>query len=82
MVDGIEMIFSKERMIKRLKLEGRFKDLPDEILSIMDNLDGQPVGTNSWNRQVMSAPVYTCKGKDGKSYDVNEEDCVCKHEFK
>lgn len=79
MVDGIEMVFSKEKMIARLKEEGRFGDLPNEVFSIMDNLDGQPVGTNSWNRQVMGAPVYTCEDKDGKSYDVNEEDCVVKH---
>lgn len=76
MVDGIEMVFSKEKMIARLKEEGRFEGLSNEVFSIMDNLDGQPVGTNSWNRQVMGAPVYTCTGKDGKSYDVNEEDCV------
>lgn len=82
MVDGIEMVFSKEKMIARLKEEGRFEGLSNEVFSIMDNLDGQPVGTNSWNRRVKGEPVYTCMGKDGKSYDVNEEDCVGKHEFK
>lgn len=78
MVDGIEMVFSKDKMLKRLSKEGRLEGLPTEVLDIMDNLDGQPVGTNSWNRQVMGAPVYTCEGKDGKSYDVNEEDCMIK----
>ena len=78
MVDGVEMVFSKEKMIERLKREGRLEGLPDEIFVTMDNLDGQPVGTNSWSRQVMGNPVYSCEGKDGKSYDVNEEDCVVK----
>ena len=79
MVDGIEMVFSKKKMITRLEKEGRLEGLPNEVLDVMDNLDNQPVGTNSWNRQVMGEPVYTCMGKDGKFYDVNEEDCVVKY---
>lgn len=81
MVDGIEMVFSKQKMIDRLTKEGREGDITSEILAIMDNFDGQPVGSNSWNRQVMSEPVYTCTGKDGKNTDVNEEDCVSKKEY-
>ena len=79
MVDGIEMIFSKKKMIARLEKEGRLEGLPNEVFDIMNNLDNQPVGTNSWNRQVMGEPVYTCTGKDGKFYDVNEVDCVVKY---
>ena len=75
-VNGVNMVFSKTKMIERLTSEGNAGDITDEIISIMDNLDGQPVSTSSWNRQVNDAPVYTCLGKDGKSYDVNENDCV------
>lgn len=81
MVDGIEMVFSKDKMIERLKREGRADGINEEILAIMDNLDGQPVGSNSWHRQVYGEPVYTCKGKDGKDIDVNENDCVYKSEY-
>jgi len=75
-VNGTEMVFSKAKMIERLTNEGNAGAITEEIILIMDNLDGQPVSTNSWNRQVNDVPVYTCTGKDGKSYDVNENDCV------
>jgi len=75
-INGIEMIFSKDKMIERLTCEGNAGAITDEIISIMDNLDGQPVSTSSWNRQVNDAFVYACQGKDGKSYDVNESDCI------
>lgn len=81
MVDGIEMVFSKDKMIERLKREDRADGINEEILAIMDNLDGQPVGSNSWHRQVYGEPVYACKGKDGKDIDVNENDCVYKGEY-
>ena len=61
MVGGIEMVFSKEKMIARLKKEGRFEGLPNEVFDIMNNLDNQPVGTNSWNRQVMGEPDTTAE---------------------
>ena len=78
MVDGVRMVFSKDKMIERLKAEGRWEDASKDevVLGILDNLDGQEVGTNSWHRQVFGEPVYTCQGKDGKSYDVNENDCI------
>lgn len=76
MVNGVKMYFSKEKMIARVTAEGRADMIDKETLAIMDNLDGQPVGTNSWSRQVYGEPVYTCIGKDGKSYDVNENDCI------
>jgi len=75
-VNGAEMVFSKEKMIERLTNEGKVEAITNEIILIMDNLDGQQVSTSSWNRQVNDAPVYTCVGKDGESYDVNENDCV------
>lgn len=68
-------VFSKEKMIKRLEKEGRANKIDNEIIAIMDNLDGQPVTTNSWNRQVKGEPVLACIGKDGKYYEVNEDDC-------
>lgn len=75
MVNGVEMHFSKQKMIDRLTKEGRANMITDEIMEILDNLDGQPVGTNSWNRQVKGEPVYSCTGKDGKCMDVYEGDC-------
>ena len=76
MVNGCEMFFSKEKMIQRITAEGRTDMIDEVVMSIMDNLDGQPVGTNLWQRQVYGKNVYSCIGKDGKCYDVNANDCV------
>ena len=69
------MRFSKQKMIDRITKEGRADMIDDEVIAIMDNLDGQEVHTNSWRRQVYGEPVLSCYGKDGKYYDVNENDC-------
>jgi hypothetical protein len=70
------MVFKKEMMLKRIEAEGRSHMVGEAELAIMDNLDGQEVTTASWNRQVFGEPVYSCKGKDGRYYDVNEADCI------
>lgn len=70
------MIFKKELMLKRLKEEGLLHLVGSREMEIINNLDGQEVTTASWNRTVFDAPVLSCKGKDGKYYDVNEADCV------
>ena len=75
MVNGAKLVFKKERMLKRIEREGLSHMVTDETLAIMDNLDGQEVTTACWNRQVFDCPVYACTGKDGKVYDVFEDDC-------
>lgn len=69
------MKFSKQKMIERVTREGRADMIDAESLAIMDNLDGQEAHTNSWRRQVYGEPVLVCTGKDGKVYNVNENDC-------
>ena len=69
------MKFRKELMIERLTKEGRADMIDAEVLSIMDNLDGQEARTNSWRRQVYGEPILACLGKDGRYYDVAEADC-------
>lgn len=67
--------FSKELMIKRLEKEGLGSKINDEIIKIMDDLDGQEVSDYCWNRQVYNEPVYWCIGKSGEGQYVNELDC-------
>lgn len=69
------MKFCKDRMIARLTEEGRADAITDEILAIMDNLDGQEVNTTCWRRTVYDEPVYWVWGKDGHGQYVNENDC-------
>ena len=70
------MVFSKSKMIARLENNGMGDAITSGIIDIMNNLDGQAVSTASWNRHVNGAPVFSCKGKDGKYYEVNEADCI------
>ena len=69
------MVFKKDLMLKRVEAEGLMHLVGEKELAIMDNLDGREVSTANWSRQVYDAPVYSCTGKDGKVYDVNEADC-------
>ena len=75
MVNGVDMVFRKERMLQRVKAAGLSHLVGAKEIAIMDNLDGQPVSTAAWNRQVNDQPVFSCLGKDGKYYDVHEDDC-------
>lgn len=76
MVDGVRLIFRKELMMKRLEESGLASMVGEEETRIMDLLDGQEVSSACWNRTVNGDPVYSCRGRDGKTYDVFEGDCV------
>lgn len=69
------MVFSKKRMVYRLTSEGLADQITDEIMAIMDNLDGQEASASCWRRTVYEEPVLWVVGKDGKGEYVNEEDC-------
>lgn len=75
MVNGVKVVFKKELMLKRLEEEGRTQYVDDDIMALMDNLDGQEVSTSSWGRVVRGWPVYACIGKNGECHDVYEGDC-------
>jgi hypothetical protein len=69
------MKFSKSRMIQRLTEEGRADQITDEILEIMDDLDGRDADASCWDRQVKGLPVYLVRGRSGALHYVNENDC-------
>jgi hypothetical protein len=68
------MKFRKQKMIDRLTQEGKADQITKEIEEIMDDLDGQEVDTQCWDRQVKGEPVYWCVGKSGKGEYVHELD--------
>lgn len=70
------MKFSKEKMIERITAEGREDMLTPDVISIMDNLDGQEALAQCWQRVVMDEPVFYVIGKDGNGEYVNENDCL------
>lgn len=80
-INGIEMVFSKKKMLEIVEALGDESNLTEETLAIMDNLDGQEVTSASWSRQVKDQPVFSCKGKDGSIMDVPEDCCIPKSSF-
>lgn len=70
------MKFSKQKMIDRLTKEGNADKITDEIVVIMNNLDGQTANASCWRRQVYGEPVYWVVGKDGNGEYVSEYDCI------
>ena len=69
------MKFSKRKMVERLTKLGLASNIDADAEAIMDDLDGQKVDENCWQRVVNGEPVYWCVGKSGKGYPVNENDC-------
>ena len=70
------MKFSKQRMLDRIKSEGRMSLVGEKELALMDNLDGMECDVSCWQRVVYGEPVYWCVGKDGNGMYVNENDCI------
>lgn len=68
--------FSKKKMIDRVTKAGKADMLTEDVIAIMDNLDGCPVDTNCWKRVVYGEPVYWCVGKNGKGDYVSEDDVI------
>ena len=76
MVNGTKIVFSKTKMMERIKEQGMENMVDDNVLRMMDNLDGQEVTASCWERVVKGEPVYWCVGKDGQGSYVNENDCI------
>ena len=68
--------FSKEKMVARITADGRADMIDDEVISIMDNLDGCEASASCWRRQVYDEPVLWVVGKNGEGQYVNEDDCI------
>lgn len=72
------MIFSKEKMLKRLQNENKFHLCNAKHLKIMNALDGQTVRRNEWKYRVLDKVEYGASTKEGKYYTVNPADCIQK----
>lgn len=69
------MVFKKEKMLARIKAEGREEMVDGTVLAILENLDGQTANASNWRRQVYGEPVLWVVGKNGEGEYVNEKDC-------
>lgn len=69
------MIFRKQKMIDRLTSEGRYDEIDDNEMEIMELLDGHEATDICWDRQIYGMPVMYVRLEDGTGYYVNEDDC-------
>ena len=68
------MKFSAEKMKARLIAEGKGDKITDEILSIMNKLDGKEVEKNRFKALVYDEIEYGIT-VDGEYFTVNINDC-------
>ena len=68
------MIFSAEKMKARLVAEGKGDEITDEILGIMNKLDGKEAEKNRFKALVYDEIEYGIT-VDGEYYPVNINDC-------
>lgn len=67
--------FSKDKMIARVKAEGKGDMLDQPTLAMMDMLDGLEAHPNRWRQTVHGEEnAYYCE-LDGKQIPVNLLDC-------
>ena len=68
------MIFKKDKMIARLTEEGLAHFIDDEIMEIMNNLDGKEAVKNDFKALVHDVEEYMVRFND-EWYPVNKLDC-------
>lgn len=68
-------VFSKQKMLDRLKKEGRSDMVDEESAKIMDALDGKEAIKNDFKALVHGQLEYFVVYED-KSYPVNPNDCI------
>ncbi len=69
------MKFSKEKMLARIKKEGRSDLIDTQTIEIIENLDGCEAVESNWRKVVMGEPLLWVVGKNGHGEYVNEKDC-------
>lgn len=69
------MVFSKNKMLKRIEAAGMLDQVDNECARIMDLLDGKEVNTHTWNNEVKDEEPRYIITVNGENYPVNSEDC-------
>lgn len=78
-IDYRDMVFSKEKMLERLKREGRTDMITAKSMEIMDQIDGLPVEKNHFKALVYDELEFIVMNPVDKLWTpVNINDCVKK----
>ena len=67
--------FSKQKMMERLKREGRAHLVDEESAEIMNMLDGEEAVKNDFKALVYGELEYFVRYQD-RNYPVNPDDCL------
>lgn len=68
------LVFRKELMLKRLEKENLLDKVDEEVLKIMNELDGKEVYKNDWKDLIFSELEYIARDNMGTTYPINMND--------
>lgn len=68
------LVFRKELMLKRLEEENLLDKVDDEVMKLMNELDGKEVHKNDWKALVFDELEYIARDSEGTTYPINKYD--------
>lgn len=68
------LVFRKELMLKRLEKENLLDKVNEEMIEIMDKLDGKEVYKNKWRDAILDEAEYIARDDKGATYPINKMD--------
>ena len=68
------LVFRKELMLKRLEKENLLDKVDDEVMKLMNELDGKEVHKNDWKALVFDELEYIARDSEGTTYPINKYD--------
>lgn len=71
----INKVFKKDKMLNRLKKENTLYIVNDDMLEIINDLDGRECTNDCFEKFYYGSPVLACMGSNGIIYNIYECDC-------
>ncbi len=68
------LVFKKELMLKRLEKENLLAMVDDEVIKLMNELDGKEVQKNDWEALIFGELEYIAHDSMGRAYPINKDD--------
>lgn len=68
------LVFRKELMLKRLEKENLLDKVDDEVMKLMNELDGKEVHKNDWKALIFDELEYIARDSEGTTYPINKND--------
>ncbi len=68
------LVFRKELMLKRLEKENLLDKVDNEVMKLMNELDGKEVHKNDWKALIFDELEYIACDNEGTTYPINKND--------